>query len=472
MEAARASLDKSFAGDPYNVWTKNTLDLLDTFGRYEMRRTEHFEWMLHGDEAELLFPYASELGEEAYAELTERYGYRPAGPIRVEVYPSHADFSVRTVGLAGLGALGVSFGDVLAMDSPSAREIGDFNWGSTFWHELAHAITLGISDHRVPRWLTEGLSVLEERRARPGWGDDPSFEFLMAFQQGELHPASELNNGFIRPRSPQDLGFAYYQASLVAEMIEQEHGWDAVLRMLRGYGEGQTTTQLFGSALGTDPEAFDRQFDEYLRQRFATELANLPRFGVELTQGRQLFEAGRLEEAQAHLERARDLFPGYAAGDGPLWLLAQIHEQRGATREAADALARLTATNEKHYAANLKLAELLETLGDPAGAAEALERAIYISPAEIELHTRLAALHEALGNRQGIIRERRAIVALDPVDRAGALYQLALAYFNAGNIEAARREVLRALEEAPSFEEAQQLLLRLSESSGTTGSGQ
>jgi len=75
-------------------------------------------------------------------------------------YRRHADFSVRTVGLAGLGALGVSFGSTLAMDAPSARPPGDFNWGSTAWHELTHAFTLGASGHRVPRWLSEGLSVL------------------------------------------------------------------------------------------------------------------------------------------------------------------------------------------------------------------------------------------------------------------------------------------------------------------------
>ena len=53
------------------------------------------------------------------------------------------------------------------------------------------------------------------------------------------------------------------------------------------------------------------------------------------------------------------------------------------------------------------------------------------------------------------------VVALNPVDRAEALYQLALAHFEAGDAQAARREVLRALEDAPNFEKAQELLLRL-----------
>ena len=31
----RQSLEASFTGDPYDIWVKNTLDLLDTFGNYD-----------------------------------------------------------------------------------------------------------------------------------------------------------------------------------------------------------------------------------------------------------------------------------------------------------------------------------------------------------------------------------------------------------------------------------------------------
>jgi Tfp pilus assembly protein PilF len=54
-----------------------------------------------------------------------------------------------------------------------------------------------------------------------------------------------------------------------------------------------------------------------------------------------------------------------------------------------------------------------------------------------------------------------AVLALNPVDEAEARYQLALAWFRADDMAAARREVLRALEIAPAFEKAQELLLRI-----------
>jgi tetratricopeptide (TPR) repeat protein len=86
---------------------------------------------------------------------------------------------------------------------------------------------------------------------------------------------------------------------------------------------------------------------------------------------------------------------------------------------------------------------------------------MYISPYDPAQHVRLASLYARTGNKRGAVRERQAVVALNPVDRAEALYQLALAYYEAGDGQSARREVLRALEDAPNFEKAQELLLRL-----------
>jgi Tfp pilus assembly protein PilF len=45
---------------------------------------------------------------------------------------------------------------------------------------------------------------------------------------------------------------------------------------------------------------------------------------------------------------------------------------------------------------------------------------------------------------------------------AEARYQLAVAHHEAGDHGSARKEVLRALEAAPNFERAQELLLKLS----------
>lgn len=479
FDTARVHLDRAFARDPYHVWIKNTLDLLDTFGEYRETRTNRFHLIIHEREAALLSPYLLELLDEGFEKLSARYGYEPPTPIRLEVYRSHGDFSVRTVGLPGLGALGVSFGSVLAMHSPSARQIGEYNWGSTVWHELAHAFTLGMTDHRIPRWVSEGISVLEERRARPGWGADTPLGFLVAYARGRMPPVSRMNDAFTRPAFPEQMALAYYQASLVCEMIENEFGPRAMVAMLHAYRTGDGTARAVQHALKVSPEELDKRFDAYVRQRFARQIAALgvaagdatdapPRgqFVTLIAEGRSLMQRGQHDEAIGVLERAKALFPEYAEDESPYRHLAAAYKATGDLKRAAAELQAHTLLNESDYASNLALAEMFEQLGDRAGAAAALERAIWISPYDPAVHTRLAEHFAAMGNRPKAVRERKAIIALDPVDRAEARYQLARALVDAGDRAAARREVLRALEEAPSFEQAQTLLLELQRDGG------
>ena len=486
ITSGKQNLERAFSGDPYDVWTKNTLDLLDTLEQYSVTKTARFRLVIDAKESEILSLYFGDLAEDAYDKMAAKYGYEPATPIRIEVFANHADFSVRTVGLVGLGALGVSFGPVIAMDSPSSRSVGDFNWGSTLWHELAHTFHLGMTQHRVPRWFTEGLAVFEERQARPGWGDDVTPGFLVAFQDGRLAPVSELNNGFMRPEYPEQVGYSYYEASLVCELIERDHGFQAIVGILRAYGEGQSTEEAFNSVLHTDLASFDEYFDQYVRDRFAGPLAALEMaapgdssspvtredimrrarqdtgdFLAQLGMGRILLEQGRSNEAISFLEQAKQLFPEYGGADSPHWYLSQLHLQAGDSMAAEQDLVDLTVINEQHYQARVELANLREALHDRAGAAKTLGEVRYIYPLEVPDHIRLAELYASVSEWSDAILERRAIVALNPVDRAEALYQLAKTYFEAGDVANARSTVIDALEGAPNFEEAQDLLLAI-----------
>ena len=391
--------------------------------------------------------------------------------MRIELFRRHADFSVRTAGLTGLGALGVSFGPVLAMDAPGAREAGAFNWGSTAWHELAHTFTLGLSNHRVPRWFSEGLSVLDERRARPGWGDGPSVAFLAAFKGDRLRTMSRLNEGFVRPSHAAEIQFSYYQASLVCEMIEELWGRKALVAMLRAYRDGLNTPRVFQSVLGLDEAALGRRFAAWVQRRFAGPLSGVaswdgrsPFEGEVLNlmrEGKSLLEAGRRDEARARLERAAALFPEYTGPDAPLLLLARLLADGGDLRAAAGALGRYTALDEAAWEPNAREAELREKVGDLAGARGALERMLWISPYDPGLHERLAGMGERLGDHRLAVQERRAALAAGPADPLEARYQLARSLALAGDLPAAKWEVLRVLEAAPGFEKAQALLVEL-----------
>ncbi|HEV8486023.1 MAG TPA: tetratricopeptide repeat protein [Blastocatellia bacterium] len=483
----RAELERAFAGDPFNFWAKNTLDLLDSMRDYQDTIRGPFLVKSAPKETGAFSVYAADLLEEAHKKLTAKYRFTPRGPISVEVFPNHEDFAVRSLGLPGLGALGVCFGQVIAMDSPSARPLGQFNWGSTLWHEFTHVITLQITDHRIPRWFSEGLSVYEERRARPGWGDNWSVENVKAFSEGRFVKIEDLDGAFTRPRSPDGVTLAYFQASQVCEFVEEKAGFDAILKMLALYKDGGKTQEVLQKALSMSPADFDRAFTDYLKSKTATWVEALGH-GPVAVRGAQppskealtailkarpndyfahlrLGTIYKTEGDSAHaieeLRRASEVFPFYGGEGNPYGQLAEIYESRGEKREAIAALESLIKFNETDNEALKKLARLRSETGDRKGALEALATSFYIYPFDADLHKQAGAVYLEEGRPTEAVREFGVVVSLNPPDAAGAHYDLARSLEASGNRAEAKREVLRSLEMAPGFEKAQELLLRL-----------
>src|ERR1700743_1381821 len=89
-----------------------------------------------------------------------------------------------------------------------------------------------------------------------------------------------------------------------------------------------------------------------------------------------------------------------------------------------------------------QLASLEEDLGQSADAAATLDRINYIYPVNDEaLHRHLGDLWLAQVNYPGAIREYTAVLALNPLDKAGAQFNLAQAYFAAGERDKAEETV-------------------------------
>jgi len=485
-EEGRAELERAFKGDPFNYWAKNTLDLLDKIKDYPDTMRGPFLIKSSPTESGPLASYAADLVEEAHKKLTAKYRFTPPAPISVEIFSDHNDFEVRTVGVPGLGALGVCFGQVIAMDSPSARPTGDFNWGSTLWHEFAHVITLEITDHRIPRWFSEGLSVYEERRARTGWGDNWSLENLKAIAEGRFVKINDLDAAFIRPKRPDGVPIAYFQASQVCEFVDEKFGFDAILKMLALYKENARTPDVLQRVLKLTPTDFDHSFNDYIKAKTSAWVEAIGSGPVHapgsqppskdallaLLKGKPndyfahlrlgtLLKKEDAEKAIEHLRRAAELFPYYAGQGNPYLLLAEIYESRGQKTEAAATLETFVRYNETDAGALAKLARLKLEVGDRKGAVESLKQSFYIQPFEASLHKLAGGVYLELGNPSEAIREFRVQIALAPPDLAEAHYDLARSLEAAGDHKEAKREVLRALEIAPGFDKAQELLLKL-----------
>ena len=483
MDTGREAIEKAFKGDPFNLWAKNTLDLLDTMRDYKETKRGAFIIKASAQESDVLSPYAANLLEEAAAKLTAKYRFTPKGPIIIEIFQNHEDFAVRTLGMPGLGALGVCFGTLIAQDSPSAREAGEFNWGSTLWHEYMHVITLQMTDYRIPRWFSEGLSVYEERRARPGWGDDWNQLFVRAFMDKRWFKMADLDAGFQRPKSPQDVPIAYFQASQICEFIAERYGFDAILRMLAMYKDKAKTPDVLQQVLKLSESDFDREFASYieakvrpLQQALSTQnnlvasmnkdevlkaLTTQDTFALRIRAAELLAADGDTQAAVTHYLRAVELFPYVTGAGNPYEALAKLLEQKGDPAQAAKTLDALVKNDENNLEALKTIARLRLALGERQQALDALQASFFISPFDYKLHTQAGELSVELKDHAKALTEFQVALALAPPNIAEANYNVASAFHALGRQPEAKRAVLRALEAAPRYEKAQELLLRI-----------
>ncbi len=420
------------------------------------------------------------------AQMRRRYGFNPQGPILVEVFPEHDDFAVRTLGLPGLlGALGACFGRVVTLDSPRARPPGTFNWQATLWHEMAHVFTMQLSGYRVPRWLTEGISVYEEGLRRPEWARDSELAFAKAWADGKVLTLAELNAGFTRPDT---IELAYFQASLVVALIAKQHGHAALAAMLRAFADGADTDAAFRRATNGGTAEWQRAVDAMLTERYAAlgkalqapDGLEMPPGGdvaairalaakhggsypVQMAAGQALAAAGARADAIAAFERAAALVPSAVGAWSPRAQMAALSERAGDFPRALRELTSLVADDHTNIDAARRLVPLARRLGDQAALALAYDRIVTLDPFDAATHSAYGGLARATRNLPLAVREFRAAVAAGPVDPVPAQCDLAEALLESGERAEAKQAVLAALEAAPTYERAQQLLLRIVE---------
>jgi tetratricopeptide (TPR) repeat protein len=454
-------LEMSYNNGQRDAATVNSLRLLDSYKNFVTFRDDTTILKLRKNEADLLRPYFEAELHKVIATYEKKYKMKLPGPVQLEVYPDHEDFAVRTMGMPGLGALGVTFGEVVAMDSPSGRKPGDFNWGSTLWHEMSHVYILSATNHRVPRWFTEGLAVHEEGEASPEWSDRLTPEILLAIREKKLLPVAQMDQGFIFPEYPSQVLVSYYQAGSICDYIKQRWGDDKLLEMAHSFAASKTTPEVIQKDLQMSPEEFDKQYTAWLEKRVGQTAANFDAWAKGLKS-----LAGMAKETQndAVVKAAPEvlrLYPEYVGDANAYEFLATAQLAKGDKQGAMTTLTAYEKIGGQSPEALTKLASLEEELSQVKEAAATLNRINYIYPETEGLHRHLGELWFAQGNYAGAVREYTAVLALKPLDKASAEFELAQAYFAAGEKDKAEESVLLALEAAPGFRPAQKLLLQI-----------
>ncbi len=396
--------------DSFNVRTYNILNLFEetipkkyeTFVPAQPKGT--FRFRVPKDERVEIERYVPRTLARAFADMVKRYGFTPQLPVTIEMFNDPDQYSVRTIGLPNLGALGVCFGQVITAVSPSN---GNVNWGMILWHELGHVFAIQLSSSRVPRWFTEGLSEYETLVARPEWKRENDNDVWMAYSAGKLPSVVELNSRFLRAKDIQDMVVAYHMSSMTVEFIARRWGFPKIVEALKLYGKGKDTAQVLPAVTGLPIPDFDAEFSKYLDQRLAVYKGT---FKVQLSEYTDLTALEKAAAKTDDAEAQANLALGYLIAENgdkamaaaqaalkldaknkkALWAEAEVLGARGDTDGARAKFEALVAAGGDGYDARLHLGKIALAKDDLKEAQVQLERAKKLDPERSEPYAILA----------------------------------------------------------------------------------
>jgi len=479
-------VDQIFARDNYNVVAFNLMALRDRLARFRTLKADGIVVKMEPREADMYGPRALALLEQARKTLCARYGVSLPGPVIVEIFPEKKEFAVRTFGLPGAdGLLGVCFGRVITANSPASQGEHPSNWEAVLWHEFCHTVTLFKTHNKMPRWLSEGISVYEEGMQDPAWRSSLNPEFRAMILGDDLTPLSQLSGAFLAPRSAIHIQFAYLESALAVEFLVRTAGLPALKGILEDLGADKTINEALPARIQMTLDQLDGAFARFARQkaedvaRGATwEEIDLPddasseavtawlKTHPRSFRGRQRLAARlvaerKWPEAKAVLLELKALYPEYVGPENAYVLLAAVSKQMNDSVAEHAVWEELAARDGDAAPAYLRLMQMDEAAGNWEGVARNAYRLLAVNPLIPAPHRHLAHAAEHLDRRDEAIAAYRALSLLDDTDPAEVHYRLAKLLSQAGKKDQARREVLKSLEEAPRFLASHQLLLDL-----------
>ncbi|MFN8741416.1 MAG: tetratricopeptide repeat protein [Pirellula sp.] len=462
--------------DPYDVTIFNLKQLQQRLDSLETLNAPGLIIRMDIKEAKIYGPEVLALLSEARDVLTKKYEVTLEEPIYVEIFPKQKDFAIRTFGLpGGEGFLGVCFGRLITANSPAALQVKS-NWKSVLWHEYCHVVTLNKTKNKMPRWLSEGLSVYEERLRDNRWGQpmDPTYR-EMILSDTDFIPASQLSSGFLKPKTPMHLQFAYFESSLAVEYLIESHGMTAMLRLLDDLALGIPTKDALLRMVGS-LETLDAGFEQYARQKakdfgpnvdwskpqadtaIQWETDHPDAYALTLKRTVEAARQKKWDDVIGLAEKLKTAWPEDNRDDGCYALLATAYRETGKLDEERASLVRLTEHASAPFDALVRLVAIDTERQDWESVAKWTEIQHAIQPMRYDVQEARAVSHEQIAAHERSLHSWTACTELDPIDPAMINYKMAFNLSKLGRLDEARTRVLLALEETPRFLDALRLL--------------
>lgn len=500
-EEGRAQLDQVFEDNPYSVMAFNLLELMDTLATFDVVERGDFVLKLPVSESPIMAGTSLDLLDEAMVEFEEKYGVAIEKPVLIEMFDNHDDFMVRSVGLPGnVGHMGICFGKLITMDTPSVRPTGSFNWRSVLWHEFVHVITLQKTKNLMPRWLSEGISVYEEGVYSQSFHNrlDPShLKVLLADGKPTV---SDLHLLFTKTPSADHLMFGYFMSGEFVQFYVEAYGFDALRDALDLIAQKESAEAALMTAAAVDMGALNKGFHAYLdvqlkpyeaiygkvledhslramltegfkieglespeeeRDELAEQAKNAPH-AVAMRRAEGFLKDEKYDEALEAFDEAFELFPDYDGEGAPLQQMAMIYKERQNETEFVETLERIVLTAPAELSATEELVRRYRKAGDTENMLRVAEWGLGIDPYSKEMHLAFLEGLVEQGHDARVLDELGLLLELDSGNWVDYRYQKSTVLARMKRVVEAKREVLTLLEEVPNYWKAQELLLELS----------
>jgi tetratricopeptide (TPR) repeat protein len=481
-----ALAEQVYNKDSYNVQAYNLVNLRDHMAKFKTLQAGQLIVRMDEHEAAIYGQSVLELLAQAELELCDKYGLKLDRPVTLELFPDQQDFAVRTFGIpGGDGFLGVCFGNVITANSPKAEHPS--NWKATLWHEFCHVVTLNMTRNKMPRWLSEGISVYEETRKNPTWGQQMNPQYRKMILEGQLTPISNLSGAFLSPKTPMHLQFAYYQSCLVVEFLVEKYGYESLKAILSELANGADVYDAI-SEHAEPLEKIEKEFAAFALKRaedlapdadweqpddvqlitedsetLAKWLKEHPTniWGLTLY-AKKLLAEHKWEQAKEPLNKLIKLYPEYIGQDNGYQLLAEAYRNLDQTEQERQALEKLAEISCDSIYAYERLMEIAIKEQNWQQVINNGQKYMAVYPLVTKLHWQLGRAYEELGKDDKAIESYRRLLSLDYSDPAELNYRLGRLLKEKDPVTA-KRYVLTALAEAPRFRQAHKLLLKIME---------
>jgi tetratricopeptide (TPR) repeat protein len=473
--------------DGYNVQAHNIGLLEKEMAGYTTQTFDDFilkmpkrDWPIYGEEALALL-------REAKTVLTAKYGLDLKRPVMVEFFGQQQDFAIRTFGsLGGQGLLGVCFGTVITMNSPGGLAHGRNNWQSTLWHEFCHVVTLTLTQNKMPRWLSEGISVHEESQRNAIWGMPMDATFRrMILEEKAAKSISQLSSAFLNAESDDHLTFAYYQSSQVVGYLLERFGPEKLQSILRDLAGGKRINDAIAD--NTEPlEKLEPAFEKHLEAKAVAfgekadwkkpepedvnpldpeSLAGFTKKNPDSlwTIHRQidsLIEQEKWADVLPLAERLIALVPEDFGGEGGYQIKANALRELKRDDEEIAVLRQIAEHETSAMPIFLRLIELDQKKQDWPQVRANAERALALNPFLRTPQQAMADAADALGEKDRSIAAYRRVLILDPDGAAMTHFRLAK-LLRETDAAQAKKHLLDCLALAPRFRDGLAMLREL-----------